>query len=93
MRTTFPDFVSTKQPWNFDQIPKERSLYEKVGVARLYRFVVLHSAGSALDEGVLTPTVGTSVSQDEQEFQGAMSVWYKHDYKNGEKMLKEFARG
>lgn len=47
---------------------------------------------AALDEGILTPTTGASVSQDEQEFQDAMAVWFKHDYKNGEKMLKEFAR-
>lgn len=37
----------------------------------------------ALDEGILTPTAGASVSQEEQEFQDAMAVWYKHDYPDG----------
>ena len=52
----------------------------------------LASPACALDEGILTPTAGTSVSQEEQEFQGAMGVWFKHDYKNGEKMLRKFVK-
>ena len=64
------------------------------GLLGLLLAVVVISGNTcwALDEGALTPTVGTSVSQDEQEFQGAMAVWYKHDYKNGEKMLRKFAK-
>ena len=54
----------------------------------------------ALDEAVLTPTpesrhAGAMAEKDkakaEKEFNTAMSVWYKHDYKNGEKLLGQFA--
>lgn len=58
----------------------------------LLSMVILANCSWALDEGVLTPTAGTSMSQEEQEFQGAMAVWYKHDYKNGEKALRKFAK-
>ena len=53
----------------------------------------------ALDEAVLTPTPersGAITEKDkakaEKEFNAAMSVWYKHDYGNGEKLLGEFAK-
>lgn len=50
------------------------------------------SLAYALDETAITPTAGTSVSQDEQEFNDAMGVWLKHDYQKGEKMLREFSK-
>lgn len=58
----------------------------------------------ALDEAVLTPTPERSAKslsaevqkQDqadaEKEFSAAMSVWFKHRYREGEKLLGEFAR-
>ena len=52
----------------------------------------------ALDEAVLTPTPERSGAMSEkdkanaeEEFNAAMSVWFKHDYKNGEQLLGRFA--
>ena len=62
------------------------------GIVVLMAAAIISPSSWALDESTLTPTVGTSVSQEEQEFQNAMSIWLKHDYMAGEKLLKEFAR-
>ena len=60
---------------------------------------MISSISYALDEAVLTPTperAGAMTEKDkanaDKAFNAAMSVWYKHDYKNGEKLLGEFAR-
>ena len=46
----------------------------------------------ALDEGALTPTAGTAIAAEDQDFNAAMAVWFGHRYKDGEKLLREFSR-
>jgi len=75
----------------------------RMGLLLCIAAVVLGSTAWALDEAVLTPTPERSVAgskamtekdkaKAEKAFNAAMSVWYKHDYKNGEKLLGEFAK-
>jgi len=45
-----------------------------------------------MDEAILTPTDGTAIAAEDQEFNSAMAVWYKHNYKDGEKRLREFSK-
>lgn len=51
------------------------------------------SSGSiwAMDEAVLTPTSKVAVAQEDKEFNDAMSIWFKHRYADGEKLLREFS--
>jgi len=44
-----------------------------------------------IDEAVLSPTNKADVAQENKEFNDAMSVWFKHRYADGEKLLDEFA--
>lgn len=41
----------------------------------------------ALDEAVLTPTNDSVRAAEEKAFNDAMSVWFKHRYADGEKLL------
>lgn len=45
----------------------------------------------AMDEAVLTPTSKAVIVQEDKEFNNAMSIWFKHRYADGEKMLREFS--
>jgi hypothetical protein len=49
------------------------------------------STAWAMDEAVLTPTSKTAVAQEDKEFNDAMSIWFKHRYKDGAKLLREFS--
>ncbi len=40
---------------------------------------------------MLTPTNKAAVIQEDKEFNSAMSVWFKHRYADGEKLLREFS--
>jgi hypothetical protein len=40
-----------------------------------------------LDEAVLTPTNDSVRAAEEKAFNDAMSVWFKHRYADGEKLL------
>ena len=72
------------------------------GILMICVVCVIVSVGGmawALDEAVLTPTPKSEMAMSkkdkakaEKEFNAAMSVWFGHDYKNGEKLLGEFAR-
>jgi TolA-binding protein len=65
--------------------------------------MILSGSVWALDEAVLTPTAergaaGSSTAKMEKDkadaekaFNAAMSVWYKHRYADGEKLLGAFA--
>jgi len=52
----------------------------------------------ALDEAILTPVNIISgrptriIPAEDKEFNAAMSVWFSHKYKEGEKKLKEFSQ-
>lgn len=70
-----------------------------IGLLLCVATATLCSTAWALDEAVLTPTPRSEVGMSEKdkanaekEFNAAMSVWLKHDYKNGEKLLGKFAR-
>jgi YD repeat-containing protein len=45
-----------------------------------------------LDEAVLTPTNDSVRSAEEEAFNSAMGMWFKHRYADGEKLLAEFAK-
>ena len=80
-----------------------RSKYICLLVTLIGSAIICCRTAWALDESMLTPTPERSVAGSkamsekdkanaDKEFNAAMSVWYKHRYAEGQKMLKEFAR-
>jgi len=49
------------------------------------------SAAFAMDEAVLVSTNNTANVQEDETFSNAMSIWFKHRYKDGAKLLREFS--
>lgn len=72
----------------------------------LIYFIAMLVSGNAwaLDEAILTPTNDRPIARlsvaelqkekadADSEFNSAMSVWFKHRYADGEKLLGEFAK-
>lgn len=54
--------------------------------------LALSNMAWGIDEAVLSPTNKADVAQENKEFNDAMSVWFKHRYADGEKLLGDFAR-
>jgi len=52
---------------------------------------ILSGGAWALDEAILTPTNDSVKAAEDEAFNSAMSVWFKHRYADGEKLLAEFA--
>jgi len=64
-----------------------------IGSLALVCFAALFIGSAwAMDEAILTPTNDNIVPAEEQEFSRAMSVWYSHQYDDGEKLLREFSK-
>ncbi len=63
------------------------------GILALSCIAAVMSGGTvwAMDEAVLSPTSKAAVIQEDKEFHDAMSIWFKHRYADGKKLLQAFS--